>query len=338
MRNNHPYIILSETPRSGAVTEASLLITNQFFNTSKSANQWRKDKNFYRVKGKDHANNDIISNKINYHYISEFIRNEGHFNPTAFNLPVMKSFWLDGVFEGKINFHKHDETAPHGLAIADGYIKQIFGEKYPISPKLIREGHTFTSLQPQLLQRITKIRTKLIENSADSLTDDWFFELRSLISDSISLVEITLNQIYIMAEYNPLANWNFQKEKLGERHGRRFEDKLGWIYQISGNHLGAEKYLPSFHNLRELRNHLMHFDPPSLIVTIEEATIWLNQIIDVGWLLIKMRKAVGTEISIPLINFILQKEAVFNPEPHCVDRLPIGTGNSDYISSTWPKY
>lgn len=335
--NNQQYIIFSDSPRVGAVTEASLLIANQFFNTNKSSNQWRKDKNRYRITGKDHANNDITSEHINYLVISEFIRENGHFNANAFKLPLMKSFWLDGTLDAKINFHAHDETAPEGLTIADGFTKQIYGEKYPITPKLIREGHTYTTLQPQLLERIINLRTKLIETSTNALTDEWFFELRSLISDSISLVEITLNQIYIKAEYDPLPHWNFQKEALGERHGRRFEDKLGWIYKISGNHLGAEKYLPSCNNLRELRNHMMHFDPPSLIITIEEATIWLNQIIDIGWLLIKMRQAVGTEISMPLINFIIQKEAVFNPEPHFAKRLPIGIGGSDYISSIWPK-
>lgn len=335
--NNHQYIVSSDTPRIGAVTEATLLIVNQFFKINKSSNQWRKDKNLYRITGKDQANNEIVSEQINYLIISKFIRDNGYFNPNVYNLPLMKSFLLDGTLEVKINFHTHDDTAPEGLVIADGFTKQLYGEKYPITPKLVREGHTYTTLQPQLLDRITRLRTKLIDTSVDALTDEWFFELRSLISDSISLVEITLNQIYIKAEYDPLPHWEFQKEKLGERHGRRFEDKLSWIYQISGNHLGAEKYLPSCNNLRELRNHMMHFDPPSLIVTIEEATLWLNQIIDIGWLLIKMRQAVGTEISIPLINFILQKEAIFNPEPHFANRLPIGIGNSDYMSSTWPK-
>lgn len=337
MNNKHNYIVNSDKPRVGAVGDASLLIINQFFNKKKSINEWRKDKKLYKISGKDYANNDVTSKDINYHIISNFIRNNGYFDDHEFNLPLIKSYFLDTSVEIKINWHQYDDSAPEGLAVVDGNNKEIYGENYPISPKIIREGHTYTTLQPQLLTRITQSRQKLIDTSNDALNDYWFFDLRSLISDTISLVEITLTQIYIKAEYKPLPHWKFEIEKLGVRHGRRFEDKLNWIYQISGNHLNAEKYIPSFNNLRELRNHMMHFDPPSLIITIEEATMWLNQIIDVGWLLIKMRQAVGTEISMPLVNFILQKEAVFNPQPLFSNRLPIGIGNTDYMSSTWPK-
>ena len=337
MLNSHQYIIFSDTPRTGSTSKASLLITNQVFSKNLSINQWRKDKTLYNIHGKDITNNDITSKPVNYLEIAKFIREKEYFDPDAFQLPVFKCFWLDSTFEGKINFHVHDHTAPEGLTIADGFTKQIYGEDYPITPKLIREGHTYTSLQPQLLHRIVKSRTKLIDNSCEALTDDWFFDLRALISDTISLIEITLHQIYIKAQYNPLPNWKFDAEKLGVRHGRKFEDKLGWIYKISDNDIGAESYIKNVNNLRELRNHMMHFDPPHLVITIEEATIWLNQIIDVGWLLIKIRKAVGAELSVPLVNFILQKEAIFNAESHCLKRLPLGIGNADYASCIWPK-
>lgn len=337
MSNNHQYIIFSNTPRTGSVSEASLLITNQLFNTNYSINQWRKDRNLYNLHSKDHANNDISSKPVNYRKISEFIRDNGYIDSKSFNLPEVKCFWLDSTLDAKINFHAHDHTAPEGLTIADGFTKQIYGDEYPITPKLIREGHTFTTLQPQLMSRIVRLRSRLINKSNEALSDDWFFDLRTLISDGISLLEITLHQIYIKAEYSPLPNWTFDNEKLGVRYGRKFEDKLGWIYKISGKHLGGEAYLKSVNNLRELRNHMMHFDPPTLVITLEEATIWLNQIIDIGWLLVKIRKAIGAEISYQLINFILQKEAIFNPESRFSNRLPIGIGNADYDSCRWPK-
>ncbi len=80
----------------------------------------------------------------------------------------------------------------------------------------------------------------------------------------------------------------------------------------------------------------MHFDPPSLVITIEEATIWLNQIIDIGIILIKIRKAINAEISYELVNFILQREAIFSPKPTTRKRKPLkDTPESDYSSSTW---
>jgi len=336
MQYSHRYIIFSEGPRKGAISEATLLITNQMFNKTLSVKNWRKDKTLYNIHGKDIANNDIISNAINYLEISNFIRRNGYLDSVAFNLPVIKCFWLDTTFDAKINFHTHDNVGDEILTIADGYTKQIYGEKYPITPKLTREGHTYTTMQPQLLERIVKLRTRIIENSHEALTEDWFFDLRTLISDSISLIEITLNQIYIMAEYNPLPMWKFDKEKLGERHGRKFNDKLGWIYAISGNQIGGEAYLKNVNNLRELRNHMMHFDPPQLVFSIEESTMWINQIIDVGWLLIKIRKAIGADLSIDLINFVLQKEAIFYPESIFAKRLPIDDIH-DYASCRWPN-
>ena len=335
--NNHKYISLSEKPRKGANTEAGFLVIDYLFGNKQGRNKWYKDKLQYKINGLDRGGNPIISKPINYLEVARFIRENGYFNSEEFNLPDIQCFWLDFSLDYKINWHKFDNTAPEGLAIVDGVTKQQYGEKYPITPKLIREGHSFTTLQPQLLHRIAKQRTNLIAKSELALTDDWFFDLRTLINDTVSIVEITLNQIYIKAEYDPLNGWTFEKEKLGERYGRKFEHKLGWVYKISGKHLEAESYLPSCNNLRELRNHMMHFDPPSLIVTIEEATTWLNQIIDVGWLLIKIRQAIGAEVSLQLINFILQKEAIFNPEKHFSQRLPIGIGSSDYLSSTWKK-
>jgi hypothetical protein len=331
---NHKYISFSE-PREGAINEAAFLIINQIFREKKTRAAWKKDKKLYTITATDKSGNLKTSKPLNYIEIVRYIRNNGKFDHEKFNLPEIKCFWLDFSLNTKINWHAFDNSAPEGLGVVDGSTKQQYGEKFPIVPKLIREGHSFTTLQPQLLYHITTLRNELIFNSQLALTDKWIFDLRTLISDTISLVEITLNQFYIKAEFDPLPSWSFYPNKLGSRYSRRFEDKLGWIYKITGNHLEAEKYLPSCNKLRELRNHLMHFDPPSLVITIEEASEWLNQVIDVGWLLIKVRQAIGVEVSVHLINFILQKEVVFNPETYFKGRLPLGVGNADYKSCTW---
>ncbi len=81
----------------------------------------------------------------------------------------------------------------------------------------------------------------------------------------------------------------------------------------------------------------MHFDPPSLVILLEEVAPWLNQIIDIGFFLMKMREAMGIDLSEHLINFILQKEILFNPEPHFAKRLPLNSRTSGYLSSCWPE-
>lgn len=336
MHKNHKYIIFGEKPRTGTVTEVSSMLTNILFPNKQSINKWRKDKTKYTLSWENVNGVKQISAPINYLIISEYIRQHGHFNAGLFNIRKIECFWLDFSLEIKINWHSFDETSPKGLFIEDGIGQQQYGKNYPIIPRLNREGHAFTTMQPQLIRRIINLRNKLVENSHLALEDEWFFDLRSLISETVSIIEITLNQIYNKAEYDPLPHWTFDKEKLGNKHGRRFEDKLKWVHNISGNHLNAENYINSINNLRELRNHMMHFDPPSLVIPIEEACVWMNQVIDVGHLLIKIRQAIGAEVSMQLMNFILQKEVIFNPEAAFSKRLPF-TGDGDYATSTWKK-
>lgn len=274
------------------------------------------------------------SKHINYSIISDYIRTHGLFSSKDFNLPPMDCFWLDHSLDMKINFQVTDETGTLGLV--SGIPQQQYGKDYPIIPKLAREGSLFTTFQPQLLNRIIKMRSKLIEHSELALTDDWIFDLRSLINDSISLLDITLTQIYIKAQYDKQPNWKFDKDKLGERHGRRLNDKLKWIYQISGKNMDIEPEKETLETLKGIRNHLMHFDPPSLVITVEEATNWLNGIVDLGIILIKIRRTVGVEVSEGLVNFILQKEVIFNAKNINELRKPVGTdATEDYRSSTW---
>ena len=82
----------------------------------------------------------------------------------------------------------------------------------------------------------------------------------------------------------------------------------------------------------------MHFDPPSIVITIEEVAIWLNQIIDIGIILIKLRNAMNAKISSSLLNFILQQEVEFKPRNTPRQRQAVGINpNEDYASSIWPK-
>jgi len=321
--------------RTQGVSYATFLFIAFYMPKKQTARKWKKDAKSYIVSWTDQNGKIQKSEPINYKIISSFIREHGFFSERAFNLGPMQCFWLDFTLNTTINFHRFDNTGSSGLSISDGVPQQQYGENYPINPVLNREGHSFTTMQPQLINRVVLLRRKLIENSFEALTTDWFFDLRSLINDTVSLVEITLNQIYTKGEYDSLSHWEFDIKKMGVKHGRRFHDKLKWIHQLSGKNIDAENYLPHFDKLRELRNHLMHFDPPSLIITIEEASIWMNYIIDTGYLLIKIRKAIGVSISTELVNFILQKEVVFSPEEAFKKRLPIDDDTTGYKSSIW---
>lgn len=337
MQTTHKFIQLTDKPKKGLNTEAGFLVVDHYLKGIKqSRDKWRKEKRGFNVNYSEPNGEKKQSNPINYLVVAEQIRTTGNFNPAAFNLPRMECFWLDHSLDMKINFHMTDHTGTFG--IISGIPQQQYGDRYPIKPNLQREGHLYTTFQPQLLNRIITQRKKLIENSNFAVEDEWVFDLRNLISDTISLIDITLTQFYIKAEYDPLPGWKFDKVKLGERHGRRLNDKFKWVYQVTGNNLNIEPELGSLNMLKDLRNHLMHFDPPSLIITLEEAALWLNQIIDIGIILVKMRKAINAELSLGLVNFILQREVIFVPLTTIRTRKPIGTSpNEDYFSATWKK-
>jgi len=331
----HKYIILSNKPIAATNTEAGFAIIYYFFGNKKSRQKWLKDKNTYNIRWLDNNGKKKISKPINYLIIAKYIRENGSFNSRDFNLPDIECYWLDNSVDISINFHKFDNGSKEALTIEDGTPSKQFGNKYPIKPRLDREGHFFTTFQPQLIRRVINNRKLLIENSRNALHSDWILDLRTIINDTISLIEITLNQIYIKAQFDPLPDWNFTIDKLGEKHGRRLADKLKWVRQISGNNLDIEAERGSLDELRKLRNHFNHFDPPSLVVTLEEATNWLNQIIEIGFILLKIRKTMGIKVSSHLINFILQRKAIFNPEPAFTKRLVLNSERNGYLSSTW---
>ncbi len=339
MENQHKFITQTLKPKQGMIPEAGLNLTNYYLNDNKGIGleNWKKEKRDFTVNWFDKAQKPQESQKINYRIICDHIRDTGSFSTQFFNLPTIECFWMDHSLDMKIDFH-HSDHLGETLGIASGIPQQQYGEKYPIKPLLKREGNLYTSFQPQLMARVMRERGTLIENSDKALEDEWVFQLRTLISDTISLLDITLNQVYIKAEYDPLPGWKFDKNKIGERHGRRLNDKLKWVFQITGTPINIESEKASLESLKELRNHLMHFDPPSLVVTIEEAAIWLNQLIDIAMILVKIRKALKVEVSTSLINLILQKEVQFIPKHTQTKRQPLNNlSQEDYSSTRWPQ-
>jgi hypothetical protein len=333
----HRFIQFGPEPMRGINSEVTLLIVKKYLHARKlTRKQWKKEPRLFNVNWNEPNGEPRTSAGINYLSIGKHIREKGQFDPEALRLPAMECFWLDVSFPIQMNFHVADATG--AMTMAQRIPQQQYGPNFPIELNLQREGHLYGSLQPQLTDRIAQLRSRVIENSHLAMQVEWIFDLRSLISDSISLVDITLNQLYIKAEYDLPNGWKFDREKLGERSGRRLRDKLKWVYAIAGTHIDIQDELESLNILREIRNHLLHLDPPCLIVTFEEAAIWLNRVIDVAMIAVKIRKAIGVEISKELINLLLQKEAHFVPRNIGKERKALSPNrNEDYYSSTWPR-
>lgn len=327
----HKYFKFSE-PRNGATSFAALTLTNLYLGKFKqSINKWRKDKRKFKVFNADLKKD---SKEINYLTISNFIRENGYFDFHHFELPWLHECWLDHSNNHKMNFHKQVENKPW-ITFSDGDLEKLYSDKLPMKPQIGREGLILSNFFEPLIDRIIRQRIKLIETSEEALSLDWIFELKNLVNDTISSVDILLNTVYTKAELAPLSMWIFDKNKLGEKHGRRLTDKIKWVYQISGTHLDLSNESKSLTFLKDLRNHLNHFDPPCFAATLEEIADWLNMILDIGMILIKIREALFLRPSNLLINFILQKQVVFNPESNFSDRATLDRNKEGYLTSVW---
>jgi hypothetical protein len=333
---SHFYLKFDKAPLSGVNTDMSFVLVDFFLKSiGQSRKSWKKDNKTYKITWDNYYTNLIEESKpVNYKILAKHLRENFAYLPKTLNLPDLECLWLDKSVDISINFHKFDKGSNTALSVNDGTPQLQFGDKYPIKPSLDREGHFFTSFHPQLIKRIIKNRNELVENSDKALHYDWVLDLRTIINDTISLVDITLNQFYIKAEYLPEIGWNFNKEIVGERISRRLDDKFKWIRQITGKSFDYEPERESLKRLKEIRNHLNHFDPPSLVITIEEVANWLNDLIVIGLLLVRIRNTVGVPVSTDLINYVLQKKVVFNPEEAFKKRLPLSSERG-YYSSVW---
>ena len=145
----------------------------------------------------------------------------------------------------------------------------------------------------------------------------------------------TLHQLYFAAQYQPRANWRFDPDKLGRRHGIRISDKLHWIGSITGRPLDdARDEVDSFNVLRGIRNHFNHFDPPCVVISIDDAADWLNRVPTIGHLLWKIRAKLEAHLTPELVEIMLLPIVKVNPKISQLARPKQGI-DAGYRSSTW---
>ena len=91
-----------------------------------------------------------------------------------------------------------------------------------------------------------------------------------------------------------------------------------------------------FTKLKDLRNHLQHFDPPSFSYSLEDAIPWLNYVLDCGHLNWAMRRCFGSRMSIPLVELLLQRPVHFVPadpaRPRIQQKPNIGYGSTNPVA------
>lgn len=274
--------------------------------------------------GKDAQGNDVNEDRLSKRFslfdLEQALRLRNAYHFKEFDMPDPGCPWLDDqvIIANELQVSDTDGSG-NALAFA---VPTKLGPTFPITPTLNREGWAVSSFQRAVAIRIHRLWTSLVDSSDRFFSYDWLQDLRGCVSECVSLIDITLHQLYWKALYDPLPTWRFDAGKLGSPHARRMSDKLRWVTQISGNHVHADAERRGFTKLRVLRNHLQHFDPPCFACHLDEAAEWLNNVRDTARFAMKIRHALGSPLSSELIALLLLPDVEFVPLPSDRPRLP----------------
>ena len=296
-------------------------ILNLLSNNNYSKNKWRSLKTF-SIQWK--TNDNAINTNISFYKLTELLKSNRKYNNSIFNLPPLPLSWLDKTVEIGIPFYAPCNEEESSLTFS---LDSSLGNVYPVKPKIDREGFASGSLQISLEKMLLSYRNELVNTSKEMFTPHdsyWLGKLMNFLNVSVSVVDITLTQLYYKAKYDSkLFNWKFDELKLGSTISRRITDKIKWIHSITGNHIeDISNELQTFTIIKKVRNHLNHFDPPVFAYTIEDVSTWLNSSYHIAMLLLKIRKSINSHISKILIEILLQPTVRFVPKDPGKPRYP----------------
>lgn len=304
-------------PDQETVREIAVALMNQYFNANPTLGRkrWLKQptttvRHWSESKG---VKTWYTSKPVDIKIITRNIGQSRSFDYKALELYDPHCQWLDSSVAMGIDFHATatDVTKDEALTFT---VPTTLGTTFPLVPTLDREGQIYNSFQLLIQHRILSLRKSIVENQASFRGEQWFQDLRSFVTECVSLIDVTLHQIYFKAQYSPLAGWNFDPAALGPRHGRNIKDKLSWVFQITGKPLHARDELRAFFEIKDIRNHLQHFDPPCFCYTLEDVAAWINIVPPLARLCWKIRECVGSPLSVPLIEMLLVPTVRFVPE------------------------
>lgn len=299
-----------------------------------SIKKWRKEKRFPIRWEENNITKQIV---ISFDDLSEHLKLFRGINREVMEFPPMICRWLDSSVAGAPVFYAPKNGEDGSLTFT---FPSNLGSNFPIVPMIDREGVAYSSLQLHLQSSLLRTWSGLIDDSHNlfSLGHPWLQDLFTYLNTTISIVEITLVQLYYKAKYDSQnMGWHFDEDRMGTSITGRVEDKFRWIGQITGNPLNdAFDLQQSFKLLRKIRNHINHFDPPCFAFTIEDIADWLSRLRDIGQLLWKIREKMDAPLSDNVISLALAPGVDAIPQDPGKRRHP-QEKDMGYASSTFEK-
>jgi len=320
-----------ENPQISEVNRIATSVLNLMFNSNMSTSKYRKHQklNVNWV----HPKKGMQYGTLRYADIVNHIASKRALDHELLFLPNPGWNWLDNsnlILTTDMPPMK-DETGTLTFNLETN-----LGDGFPFKPKIDREGIACASFQIPMQKSITKLHNLLIDQSHLFLDYDsgWLTSLRALVNDSVSLVDMTLHQLYYAAKFEATPTLKFDYDKLGSPYGRRLADKLKWVYPITGKQLDdVAEEMAAFNKIKKIRNHLTHFDPPCFALTIDDVADFLNQFQLYGRFLWKMRSKMGLNITSEIISILLLPTVIVVPRnkdlPRHVQADDIGYSSCD---------
>lgn len=334
-----PLVFRAEPPSNGRTNRLVGALLNQYGGKRLPWQQWRGHPPF-RVTWEENVRESAgpravrrSSSELSFGTLANYLRKHRSLDEKALGLPPLNKNWMDTSIVMAMNFHAPCDQDDSHLTIQ---LPQGFDATFAVTPSLDREGIAFPNVQLHLQQQIVRLRTRLVTRSEtlfDNGDGQWLQDLMGYLNTAVSLVDATLSRFYQKAKHEwKTLGWSFDRSENGSEREGNFRSRIARIKAITRKEVkGADSDLSAFEHLKEVRNHLHHFDPPAFVMSIEDAAAWLNAMDCVASLLWRIRETLDLPPSVPLIEMLLAPQVAFVPR-HPRKRRAMQTSTVGYAS------
>lgn len=308
--------------------------------TKQSAKNIKIHTKWFDDQGKSQSSQTTLSRVI------EVIRQHHYFAQEHVNItPGAKTPWPDRGIAATMDHYWPDNQ--NNIQGDTTIVSLDIGDGFPLKATIDREGFCYSPLMRVLYSSIINSRDYLVNNSNHLFEpeDMWIQNLFTYLNSSISLIESTLMQIYYKAKYDEKDNnglgkesgLKFDEKKMGGTITGRALDKIHWLFLCTGRHIeNIDNELCQIKLLKDVRNHINHFDPPIFACTAEDVANWLNVTKHIGSFIWKIRRLLRLPPSRDICSLLYLPQVEFtprNPRHHRGTQKPV----VGYASSKWPK-
>lgn len=341
----------SQPPDLLRTRELTKIVVEQYANTEQGLKKWRQTKPF--VIDWTERGTARRSVALRFDALVEHLRTHRKLQCEQLGLCAperARDNWMDADVTTWGHYAPTSNNGtPNTLTLQ---LRLALGPTFPVSPAIDREGFATTSPQLHLQRGLLQARARVIQEAPLFVPQKFdrnkgehaqfimggnppLAALMEFFNLWVSIVDITLMQAYYAGYYAPKeTGLTFRDKFMGPATGRRVSDKIKWVRALSGSDLNAPDELKVFNELKDVRNHLAHFDPPCFAVTVEDVARWLSRVPDLAWLLIKIRRCLKVPISAYIIQMALCPSVVAVPRDAKHVRHP-QRDEVGYRSSAW---